>query len=159
MFLTAKQWNDFIEFIYKAYCKGKKWHAWGSPGSEANFEDFSEYDNMDIRAGKAKGKAINTEYIMYAKMYNGALKKMHYLANRDTNTDNDVSSGDIIYAETFNILRDYALTKFKLNKSQCNSCNDGCQGCNDCNDCDTAQCNTPKDCCDDTPSEDGGDGE
>jgi hypothetical protein len=159
LFLTAQQWNNFITFIYEAYCYGEKNNAWGNPKKDtAEFEEFVTYgdNDMDIRAGQVQGKKQGTQDFMYADMYNGALKKMHYLANKNTNTTDDVSSGDIIYAETFNILRDYALNKFKLNSKQCDECNVGCQGCDDCNDCVNAQCNTPQECCDDTPSEDGG---
>lgn len=141
-FLTAKEWNDFIEFIYEAYCHGR-YGAWGVDANEPTLAEFAVYDGMGIRAGDTRGKTTGTEDFMYAKMYNGALKKMHYLSNKNTNTTGDVNVNDIIYADTFNELRKEAKTKFKLHKDQCNACNYGCQGCN--ND----ECDSPEPCCDD----------
>lgn len=142
LFLKATEWNDFIEFIYDAYCHGE-YNAWGRKGNETSFNNFAIYDNIGLESGDPRGKAIGAEDIMYAEMYNGALKKMRYLANQDYNTTGDVSAGDIIYATTFNNLRSKALTEFKLHSSQCDICNNGCQGCND------SECDSPKYCCDD----------
>jgi hypothetical protein len=109
---------------------------------------------MGLKSGDARGKVIGTEDIMYAKMYNGALKKMRYLAYKDSATEGDVAVNDIIYADTFNNLRSIALTKFNLHATQCDTCNNGCQGCN------SAECDSPQGCCDDcAESASGGEGD
>lgn len=104
---------------------------------------------MDIRAGKTTGKAVGTEDFMYAKMFNGALKKMRYLASNSTGNDM-VSPNDIIYASTFEILKSYATDSFLLHSDQCDNCNIKCDvTCDSCEGCNTNQCNTSKTCCDD----------
>lgn len=146
MFLTATEWNNFISSIYAAYCKGTEENAWGRNVTE---DDFAIYDNMDIRAGKKTGKTPGTEDFMYAKMFNGAFKKMRYLSSHEEGKD-EVSSGDIIYASDFERLKTYAKNDFLLHNNQCDNCNIKCDvTCNSCQGCNTNQCNTPKTCCDD----------
>ena len=144
-FLKASEWNKFITSIYNAYKQGSnQYNGWGSK-TIVSLDDFSIYTtlNMDIRAGKPTGKASGTEDFMYAGMFNGALKKMRYLSSRETG-DDEVEVGDVIYADTFNELKQYALTKFKLHSKQCDRCNTACDV-----KCDSNQCNTPTFCCDD----------
>ena len=147
-FLTAKEWNDFITSIYDAYCLGDECNAWGYEETKSN---FVEYDGMDIRAGYAKGKPNGTEDFMFAKMYNGAIKKMRQLSSGIVGED-VVNTGDIIYASTFNDLMKYAKETFKLHENQCDNCNIDCDiKCNNCQDCDRGECDAPRTCCDDIP--------
>lgn len=152
LFLTAQNWNDFITSIYNAYCKGKKRNAYSS--NTPDIDTFSIYDNMDIRAGKAEGKATGTSDFMYAKMYNGALKKMRFLVNNNAG-ENKVSPNDIVTASLFNELRNYATDSFLLNPIQCDACNSGCDvTCDACEGCNSTQCNSPcGNCCNDPPPE------
>lgn len=123
-FLTKEQWNNFIEDIYEAYSLGEAANGFSYHTSLDIFALYPSNDPnpMDIRAGQGKGKDDGTENIMYAKMYNGAIKKMRFLATNNAGRD-VVDSGDTITAELFNDLMDYAKNNFYLNKNQCDECN------------------------------------
>lgn len=125
LFLSAKEWNDLIDYIESGYELAKDIDKSIDPDSVNTFQE------QKLRAGKEHGNEF-----MLAHMWNGAYLKMKWLSkgtNKFTDEDDNLKekqggpTGDIIYAEYFNALQDYANNDFKT--KYCDSCNN-CQICN-----------------------------
>lgn len=148
IFLTASEWNRFIEKIYKAYEAGERWCAYGPPEEKPGIKKFSQYNGKDIRAGTEYGHEHMT-----ANMYNGAIAKMRYLTEGKGSPpksytkyavgDENKPEGDIITATAFNLLTKYQRETMKLKSDQCDSCNNYCETGNTCDNI-TEMCADPE---------------
>lgn len=131
LFLTDNEWNSLIQRLYDAY------NLKGSP--HQNYANgVYTYDTKDTRAGQTYNNVF-----MSANMYNGAIAKMRWTTEQSNTAGSYTKSagndGDIIKAEYFRDLEDYANTKFS--SPYCDNCV-SCQGCLSCNSCQSGQCKT-----------------
>jgi hypothetical protein len=153
LFLSADEWNKLITFVYEAYQMRLYY--------DNSKKEFSDYTNAakyeannteykgDIRAGAEYNNGRNA--FMTAHMANGILAKMYYFQEEQHDSLNTYGkkggpSGDIITAEYFNYLSEYA-NNLEIKKGdrcaiKCNSCQD----CDDCQVCNVNVCETTTTC-------------
>lgn len=120
-FLTAEEWNRLITYIIEGY----------ELIGNVTTEDSYKYNDEAIYA---KGVSDPEYYdgkgqtIMTANMYNGALAKMEFLSGEKPS--NPISSGDLIQANYFNNLQEYANEYFGLKNGSTGRYCEDCQGTN-----------------------------
>lgn len=131
--ITAKNWNDLINFLKQSY------NITGRPKTVPDLaSSISTVKSGDIITAKAYNEVATAFGGLYSENTSPALV-------------NGGKDGTIISADIFKALIN-KWNIFKLNKSQCLTCNDKCQGCNKCQrcnkceSCNSCQAHNPKQC-------------
>lgn len=119
-FLSKIEWNGLINYIKNAY----------NLGNINQSNRFLENEEKELKADEL------TNPVITAAMFNSVCWKMQELGNSNMDENILVNKNDIVYASTFNQLRDFA-NNFKLNEGQCDSCNISCNNSHSC--CETEE--------------------